>query len=175
MYQVKFSKDRQKFSAAHFTMFEDGTVERLHGHNYTVEVSVYSVHLQRGLVFPFHDAKRHIQSLCDDWDEYVLLPAHHPWLAVGIADGQVDVHLATPAVEKTYSFPQEDVIVLDCDNISSEHLARLFCNRLAELFRNAGFPAGAIDVTISESIGQAVTFSQTVNEAYLEDDEAQVD
>lgn len=171
MYQVNFSKDRQKFAAAHFTIFEDGTVERLHGHNYSVTISLLSNQLQRGLVFPFHEAKKHIQKACDNWDEYVLLPANHPWLAVGMNDSQVEAVLRTPAVEKEYSFPTEDVRVLECDNISCENLARIFAENLSQTFLDLGFPVGALEISLHESAGQSVSYSVDVNSAFLETDD----
>lgn len=158
MYRIEFSKDRQKFSAAHFTIFEDGTVERLHGHNYFVKVAFYCERLQRGMGFPFQDAKRQIQLICDMWDEFVLLPSEHPWLALGMDEDQVEAHLRTPGVEKHYSFPREDVIILPCDNITSEHLAHLFAERLAEQLRAVGLPTSAIEVTLSESPGQSAQY-----------------
>lgn len=157
MYRINFAKDRQKFAAAHFTIFNDGSVERLHGHNYHAAVTLICDHLHRGLAFPFHQAKQQIQAACDDWDEYVLLPADHPWLDIGIAEDQVDVHLDTPALSKTYSFPYEDVQVLHCDNISCENLARIFGRRLADRFRAAGLPIQSLEVTLAESAGQSVT------------------
>jgi len=38
MFTVNLRKERNKFSSAHFTLFPDGSVEKLHGHNYFVEV-----------------------------------------------------------------------------------------------------------------------------------------
>ena len=157
MYRINFAKDRQKFAAAHFTIFNDGSVERLHGHNYRVTVGLGCDQLCQGLAFPFHQAKQQIQAACDDWDEYVLLPADHPWLDIGISDEQVEVHLDTPALSKTYSFPYEDVQVLHCDNISCENLARIFATRLADRFRAVGLPVLKLEITLSESAGQSVT------------------
>jgi len=171
MYRINFAKDRQKFAAAHFTIFNDGSVERLHGHNYVVAVTLTCEHLCNGLAFPFHQAKQQIQAACDDWDEYVLLPADHPWLDIGVAGDQVDVHLTTPELTKTYSFPFEDVQVLHCDNISCENLAVIFGQRLAERFRAVGLPAQSLELTLSESAGQSVTITVAVQPDQDEDSE----
>jgi 6-pyruvoyltetrahydropterin/6-carboxytetrahydropterin synthase len=159
--EVRFAKERQKFAAAHFTIFDDGTVERLHGHNYHVVVRIQSSQLELGLVFPFHTVKKHINALCDDWDEYVLMPKDCPWFAFKVEDTYVEGHLQTPAgVDKLYRFPREDVIMLDCDNVSSEHLALLFAERLkAELDQVEDLHYDQVWVEISESSGQSVTAS----------------
>ena len=39
-WSIDIRKEYFKFSAAHFLIFPDGTAERLHGHNYRVEVTV---------------------------------------------------------------------------------------------------------------------------------------
>lgn len=164
--EVCFAKERQKFAAAHFTIFDDGTVERLHGHNYHVHVRIEASKLKLGLVFPFHTVKQHINELCDAWDEYVLLPMDCPWFKFKVDGTSIEGHLQTPAgVDKRYRFPREDVIMLPCDNVSSEHLAMLFARALKERLdgvKGLDYEFGA--VTISESLGQSVTakfFSQS--------------
>lgn len=159
--EVCFAKERQKFSAAHFTIFEDGSVERLHGHNYHVTVRLWAAQLKLGLVFPFHLVKHQINTLCDAWDEYVMLPKQCPWFDIGSDQGQVTAHLKTPAgIDKSYSFPSEDVLIFDCDNISSENLALLFGDDLrGRLQAIPDLELHRIAVTISESSGQSVTTS----------------
>lgn len=78
MLRIDLSKERHKFSSAHVTVFEDGSVERLHGHNYAVGVSVEGSSLSNGLLLPFHDLKAVVDELCKRWDEYVLIPTVRP-------------------------------------------------------------------------------------------------
>lgn len=75
MLRIQVEKERHKFSAAHFTVFEDGHAEKLHGHNYAVGVGVEGDTVQNGLLVPFDELKVMIKELCDQWDEFVLLPA----------------------------------------------------------------------------------------------------
>ena len=39
-HRIFVGKDVHKFSAAHMTVFRDGTKERLHGHDYRTEVAI---------------------------------------------------------------------------------------------------------------------------------------
>ena len=159
-YRVSFFKDRQKFSAAHFTLFDDGEVERLHGHNYTVNVVFEGSQLDRGLLFPFHQVKPVIKHLCDTWDEYVLIPNASDWVDVDEHESQVEVRLKTPKVRKLYSFPVEDVRILPCDNVSCENLTRLFLDRLIVNLDQEDIRIDGIEVSISESAGQTVTLGR---------------
>lgn len=160
-YKVRFFKDRQKFSAAHFTIFNDGEVERLHGHNYSVDVTISSSSLDMGLMAPFHDLKAVIGQFCNLWDEYVLLPTKCPWVDILERNDQVELYLKTPKVCKFYSFPKEDVVLLDVDNISCENLTQVFGDNLCQALAALNLPIDAATITIGESSGQTVSMDVT--------------
>ena len=158
-FRVTFSKDRQKFSAAHFTLFSDGSVERLHGHNYQLVVSLEGKQLKEGLLFPFHEVKPTIQALCDQWDEMVLLPSHSAYLTIKENGEQLEVHLHTLVEKKFYSFPKSDVVCLPIDNVSCENLAHLWASQFAEWILKSQLAVHGLEVSLSESTGQTVTVS----------------
>jgi len=157
---VRFFKDRQKFSAAHFTLFPDGNIERLHGHNYVIEIGLMGEKLRMGLIFPFHLVKPEIQKLCDKWDERILLPKSAEWVKLSENGSQVEVQVDTPREKKFYSFPKEDTVILECDNVSCENLANLYWRGLAQSILPLDLSLQALEVTLSESSGQAVTVSK---------------
>lgn len=161
MYKVTLGKQKQKFSAAHFTVFPDGSAERLHGHDYHVEVCLWAPSLDGGIVFPFQKVKRLIKSLCDGWDERVLLPtrASRVQLDRDPVDG-FSVTLSLDQGEKVYRFPEEDVILLPVDNVSCENLAMLFSQQLCQDIQRASLPIASLEVKLSESLGQSVTVTQ---------------
>ncbi|CAM2005340.1 6-pyruvoyl trahydropterin synthase family protein [Acanthopleuribacter pedis] len=157
VFEAEFAKDRQKFSAAHFTIFEDGSVERLHGHNYRVKVTFTAALGELGLMFPFHQAKALIKALCDAWDERVIVPTACPWLDVDQSQkGQVGLHLKTPRVEKVYSFPLEDTLLLPINNVSCENLVAVFAEALARRCEEDELNYQSMTVAIGESDGQDI-------------------
>jgi len=157
-YVVTFARENLKFSAAHFTLFPDGQVERLHGHNYQVSVELHGKQLSGGLLFPFHEIKPQILALCQAWDERVLLPEASPALRLCREGTQLQVEVRTALLRKFYSFPAEEVVLLPLDNISCENLARHLLISLAEWIRAMGFPLHLIQLSLSESPGQSVRF-----------------
>ncbi|CAM2069022.1 6-carboxy-5,6,7,8-tetrahydropterin synthase [Sulfidibacter corallicola] len=161
-FRATFAKDRQKFSAAHFTLFEDGSLERLHGHNYNVTVTFEGTAAELGLMFSFHDAKALVKELCDAWDERVLIPSVSPWIEVTERDAQLEVVVTTPKHRKFYSFPREDVVLLACDNASCEHLTRLFADAVAAQLHRLGNAVTGFEVAISESAGQTIALSRSI-------------
>ena len=161
-FQVHFFKDRQKFSSAHFTLFADGEVERLHGHNYYVEVTLEGPSLEHGLLFPFHEVKPIIGELCNRWDERVLLPTQAEWITLTEAGEGVKLALRTPRVSKDYLFPIDDVAYLPCNNISSENLAALLLEDLGQRLKTVVPSMQSLQVSVSESAGQEVIATQRV-------------
>lgn len=154
---VTLFKDRQKFSAAHFTMFEDGEVERLHGHNYRVSVSFKGRDPKMGMLFPFHHIKPELKKLCDQWDERILIPLRSEWVEVLESGSQCEVTVSTPQTHRFYSFPKDEVIGLSCDNVTSENLAILFAQKLADVTRSCAPGVLSLSVAVSESSGQEVS------------------
>lgn len=162
LFEAEFAKDRQKFSAAHFTLFDDGSVERLHGHNYRVKVTFRAAVGDNGLMFPFHQAKALIKALCDAWDERVIIPTAAPWITIdGGKESQVEVHLKTPLVAKFYSFPREDSLLLPINNVSCENLVAVFAQQLAQQCAADNLSYVSMTVAIGESDGQDIRLTLT--------------
>lgn len=120
------SKEALKFSAAHMTVFPDGTKEGLHGHNFYVSVKVELKDDSFGSMIDFNLFKKALKPLCDAWDEKILLQGKNPFLQASIRGESLDFTLCG----KHYIFPVEEVIVLDLDNISSESLAKELLTKL---------------------------------------------
>jgi len=134
-WSISVHKDYLKFSSAHFLIFEDGTAERLHGHNYKVYVEVRSDLDDHGLVLNFKQVKPVIRELVDRLDEHLLIPGEHPVLLCEQSDdGRTEIRY----LDRYYAMPSEDVIVLPINNTSAENLAawlgRELYRRITERF-----------------------------------------
>ncbi|HOX38541.1 MAG TPA: 6-carboxytetrahydropterin synthase QueD [Candidatus Brocadiia bacterium] len=61
------------FSSAHRLREYDGNCERMHGHNWRIEVAVARPDLdEMGMVIDFRDLKRHLKEIFADFDHYIL-------------------------------------------------------------------------------------------------------
>ena len=107
---IHIRKDNLKFSAAHMTVFADGRKEGLHGHNYQVELTVElqdSPALARMLSYEVF--KKALRSVCEQWDEKVLIAGENPWLEPLPAEtGEYACRLCG----KRYVLPADEVMVL---------------------------------------------------------------
>ena len=125
---LHIDKQAHKFSAAHFTIFSATERERLHGHNYGVSARIVAEMGDNGFSADYNVYKRALQKLCDAHDEYMLLPAKSPWLAVEEQEGE---YLAT-FDGKTLRFPTDETLLLPITNVTVEALAHYLLNRLIE-------------------------------------------
>ena len=117
--EIEISKEDIKFSAAHFTIFSDGSRERLHGHNYRVRLlATYDVHGD-DMAINYGDLKRVLRKICARYDEYLLLPGKSRHLHLARQDNVIEAVIG----DSRFVFPADDVIVLPVENITGEALA----------------------------------------------------
>ncbi len=153
-WSIRVAKEYHKFSAAHFLIFEDGSAERLHGHNYRVGLELHAADASHGMVLDFRAAKTVLSDVLDRLDERVLLPGEHPVLTCVATDG--DAYEVRHG-EKRYVLPAEDVVVLPVDNTSSENLADWIARAVLAGLRAARpeLPLESVVVTVEETSGQS--------------------
>jgi len=148
-YRIVLSKEDFKFSAAHFTLFPDGSAELLHGHNYRVRVEISGSGLnEEGLLVDLETFKKNLRSRCARLDSVTLLPAESRRLRWSQEEGAVEVHCG----ERVYRFPADDVLLLPLVNTSIELLARMLWEELAPHL--AGSRVESMAVSVEESAGQ---------------------
>ncbi len=156
VHRLFVGKDVHKFSAAHMTVFPDGTKERLHGHNFQVSVAVDLLGDDPDLL-DFALLKQALQDQCDAWRERLLLPARSEQLEVLRQDSELEFRLCG----KRYVVPSEEALLLPARNVVVESLARLFAHALLARLEGALRPdlVSEMHVTVTESAGQGATYS----------------
>lgn len=156
-YSIILAKENFKFSGTHFTLLSPTSAERLHGHNYYVQVEIDFKNLEKaelGLSFDFNHLKPIIKKLCDELDEIVLLPGNSKFLKIAKQGKQCVVHFR----KRMYSFPEEETRVLPLTNVTSEELARYLAERLTKAVgRSVQFQK--LRVKVEESRGQGAAYT----------------
>jgi 6-pyruvoyltetrahydropterin/6-carboxytetrahydropterin synthase len=148
-YRIALAKEAFKFSAAHFTLFPDGSAELLHGHNYRVEVELSGGGLdEEGLLVDLESFKKVLRGRCARLDSFTLLPAESRRLRWSRAEGSIEVHCGA----RVYRFPEDDVLLLPLVNTSIELLAHMLWEELAPHLR--GSRVNTLAVSVEESAGQ---------------------
>lgn len=153
---LHLSKQNFKFSSGHFLIFDQNRAEMLHGHNYQVEVDILEfaqASAQQGYLIDFYDLKKIIKTMCDQWDEHVLLPADHPdMLKKSSANGKND---DITFRDRFYSLPKNELVWLPVENTSVESLSKLFAENLLKELKPIGVQK--LRVSIEETRGQSAS------------------
>ncbi|MEZ6037820.1 MAG: 6-pyruvoyl tetrahydropterin synthase family protein [Planctomycetota bacterium] len=151
-FTIRVEKEHLKFSAAHFLIFEDGTAERLHGHNYRVSVELEAESLAHGVLVDFRVVKDLLAAILSPLDERFLVPGRHPVLTWRCDGDEITVRYG----RRRYVVPADEVAVLPVANTSSECLAEHLATELLAGLRRAAPAAhwSRIEVGVEETSGQ---------------------
>jgi len=156
-FSIKVNKQYFNFACSHFLIFQNGTREPLHGHNYRVSVCGKAPELSSDMVFDFLDIKPIIRQVCDSLDHRLLLPGENP--LVKFLDSGPNLEYRTPD-GSFFSFPKADVLVLPLSNISAERLAIYLAKEISQLiYAKYNFKFSELEVEVEETPGQSASFS----------------
>ena len=152
-YRILLAKEDFKFSAAHFTIFGEGSGELLHGHNYRVTVELSGPALDElGLLADIESAKRAIRAACARLDSRTLVPERSPLLSWSRAGEDVELRFGP----RRYRLPADDVLFLPLANTSMELLAHMLWDELAAALDRSRI--AALTVAVEESAGQRCSY-----------------
>lgn len=116
-FEASVTKDSLVFSAAHFITFNGNVCERLHGHNWRLNVTVVGSLDENSYVFDFIAFRDSAMEIVAELDHRVLLPARHHCISVtSISDGR---EVQAVFEERRWIFPVEDCVALPVANTNS--------------------------------------------------------
>ena len=153
---LDLAKEDMKFSAGHFTIFSATERERLHGHNFTVSVSLASAVGEDGLAVDYGIYKRKIVEFCREWNEFFLMPGRSPHLRYE----EAGKHLRFRFAGGEFELLRSDVLVLPICNVTLEEMAPLFLDKLLA-FRNASQHHQLVAITVRIFSGPGQSASAT--------------
>lgn len=156
IFEARVTKDSLVFSAAHFITFNGNICERLHGHNWRLDVSVAGQLDENGYVFDFIAMRDACLKIVAELDHTVLLPKSHRSISVeASADGR---EVTARFEDRRWVFPVEDCCILPIANTTAELLARWIGHRLVgELSLQAATNIDELRVGVEENFGQWAT------------------
>jgi 6-pyruvoyltetrahydropterin/6-carboxytetrahydropterin synthase len=156
VYKIETRKENQKFSAAHMATFEDGAIERLHGHNYHVGAALSGTLDQAGMVLDVGILREWVREICATLDERFLVSLLNPMLQIEVGEEQVRIQYKN----KRYAIAREDCVLLPIPNTTMEHLGWHIAEQLIERIRRE--PAASrlleLEVSVSETAGQSASW-----------------
>jgi 6-pyruvoyltetrahydropterin/6-carboxytetrahydropterin synthase len=155
-FSIKVYKQYFNFASSHFMIFEDGTREPLHGHNYRVQVKGEAPDLAGDMVFNFLDIKPIVREICDSLDHKLMIPKECRHLKIHTENKNFIIQ--TPD-ESVFSIPQTDVLLLPILNTSAERIAVYICGEIRQkVLERFGFSFNSLEVEVEETPGQSAVF-----------------
>lgn len=155
-YSIRVYKQYFNFACSHFLIFDDGSREPLHGHNYRVQIKGEAGELKSDMVFDFLDIKPIVREVCNTLDHKLLLPRDNPHLSMH--KDSSNLNLETSRGDK-FSFPMEDTLILPIANTSAERLAIYISECVRELtFERFKFRFLSLEIEVEETPGQAAVY-----------------
>lgn len=166
-FNIRITKQYLNFCSSHFLVFEDGTRENLHGHNYKVECLIEGVLPNyRDLYIDFRDVKPIVRQICDDLDHVVLLQTENPNLV--IKQSEQEIKFSTPKDKisedgSNFLLPRRDVVLLPIRNTTSELLAKFIMFKTLEQLNDkyGDVEISKIDFAVEEAPGQSASYILT--------------
>jgi 6-pyruvoyltetrahydropterin/6-carboxytetrahydropterin synthase len=137
-------------------IFENGTREPLHGHNYRLQVKGEAPQLEGDMVFDFLDIKPIVREVCDSLDHKLLIPKDNKHLRIYSENKNLVIH--TPD-ESMFSIPASDVLLLPILNTSAERIAVYVCDEIRKkVLQRFGFSFTSLEVEVEETPGQSAVY-----------------
>lgn len=142
------SKERHKFSAAHYTIFSATERERLHGHNYSVSARIVAPMGHNGFAADYNVYKGRLATLCEALDEYLLLAGDSPYQQIVEEGACYRVQYG----DEQMLFLQSDTLILPIRNATVEEFSRYLLQQLLAL--SAGDDLREIELCVASGPGQ---------------------
>ncbi len=137
-------------------IFEDGTREPLHGHNYRVQIKGEAPELAGDMVFDFLDIKPIVREVCDSLDHKLLIPKDNKFLK--IYTEKKNYVIETPD-ESVFSVPMTDTLLLPILNTSAERLAVYISEQVRlKVSHRYNYSFTSLEVEVEETPGQSAVF-----------------
>ncbi|MBL7664689.1 MAG: 6-carboxytetrahydropterin synthase [Bacteriovoracaceae bacterium] len=137
-------------------LFENGTREPLHGHNYRVMVKGDCPQLVGDMVFDFLDIKPIVREICDSLDHKLIIPKDNTHLKIFEVENNYNINTADGAF---FSIPKTDVLLLPIQNSSAERIATYISEEVRRLVKERyQFQFKQLEVEVEETPGQSATF-----------------
>lgn len=120
---------------------------RIHGHNYALSARILGEESPEGLVFDFLPLKKKLRKIADELDHKLLLAEGMDHIEK--KNGEIEVKIDA----KRYIFPEEDTVILDINQATTEELASHLLDRV---INDIEFPESikTVEIGVDESRGQ---------------------
>ncbi|MCD6039570.1 MAG: hypothetical protein K0S27_970 [Gammaproteobacteria bacterium] len=123
---IELFRESLKFSAGHFTIFSSMDRENIHGHDYTLHVSLTTLIEDEGLSFDYRFYERQLYALCGELDKAILIAGLCKYLKISEEGDYCCIHFNSERI----MLLKRDVKILPIRNVTVEELSNWFLEKL---------------------------------------------
>jgi 6-pyruvoyltetrahydropterin/6-carboxytetrahydropterin synthase len=149
MVRLNLEKQRFHFSAGHFTIFADGSREKVHGHNYYLAVELS--YDKDKVVFDYNSVKHALTEICESLDERFLIAEDNEHIRIEQREPEFIFYFK----DDKFLMPCDDVVSLPIKNTTVEELVVYLAN-IVDL--NLGPEYSRIQLKLSSGPGQSCLY-----------------
>ena len=164
-FEIFLNKQDMKFNCAHFICHR-GFRERLHGHNYSMTLSVVGQETisTDGYLIDFGDLKRAARDLCKSMNEFFICPMLSDCMTITETEDKKNLCLQCED-GSVFSFPIADCARLPIVHSSVEEMTHYIWFTLVkkigvESLRSRGITR--IEIAIAEAPGQTASYKRSI-------------
>ena len=155
-FSIRVYKQYFNFASSHFMLFNDGTREPLHGHNYRVQVRGNAPALTHDIVFDFLDIKPIVRKICDSLDHKLIIPSLNTNLQIAESENNIEIKTKDKSF---FSIPKTDILLLPIENTSAERFAVYIAEQIQlAVLKKFQFQFDELEVEVEETPGQAAIY-----------------
>jgi 6-pyruvoyltetrahydropterin/6-carboxytetrahydropterin synthase len=136
------------FSAAHLIPHHQ-KCGRLHGHSYAVNIELEGTPGPEGIVMDFGVIKQALRRILNSLDHRLLVPTRNPGVQIEESEGHIKVTIGS----KHYVIPSDDVVLLDIESSTAEHLSHYLLQELITVLQ-PGDTISKFSLGLDEGLGQ---------------------
>lgn len=145
-----------RFSACHFIPEYTGA-PRVHGYTYTVNVRIHGEVDELGIIIDFEHIKSKLNNIIESLDHKVIVPQNYV-----VNEDKTNVYFEV--MERTYSIPRSEVVLLDTIVPSAEELSRIILKEFISQFEMPN-NVTKLELGLDESWGQGAWSSWEMNKS----------
>jgi len=112
--------DPDRLYCGHMTVYPNGRKERLHGHNFRIDLAIDLADGSFAAMIDLDVARHALDAICAQWKERLLLPQKNRFLEI-LRNDSVEIEFRLCG--DRYVVPSGDVALLPIENASVEGLA----------------------------------------------------
>ena len=146
-----------KYSACHFIPRHE-KCSRLHGHSYILRLRLEGDIGKDGMLMDFVVLKKELRKFIEEYDHRTLLPGRSDEVILTVGPDSVDAVCGS----KKYTFPREDVVILEVPTTTAEEMAKMMVSRIVN---DIEFPPNirSVSLGLDEERGQTVWYTRELS------------